>query len=142
MKVNSTELTERLPQLAFFGLSHSYYGLEMRNRPQEVLLVQRPMRNGPDSYCLPNKHGLRSNRRYFMPSTLAEAMAQLLENTSNEGLHLVKSILTRGTHVLGPVWTDQLTQPEADDLNAINSVLPGLPAQFRTATPQSISAAP
>ena len=25
-----------------------------------------------------------------MPSTLAEAMAQLLQNTSNEGLHLVK----------------------------------------------------
>ena len=28
-----------------------------------------------------------------MPSTLAEAMAKLLENTSNEGLHLVKGIL-------------------------------------------------
>jgi hypothetical protein len=68
-----------------------------------------------------------------MPSTLAEAMVQLLENTSNEGLHLVKSILARGTHVLGNVWTDQLMQTEADDLNAINSVLPGLPAQFRTA---------
>ena len=44
---------------------------------------------------LAKQHGLRSNRRYFMPSTLAEAMAQLLENTSNEGLHLAKSILTR-----------------------------------------------
>jgi len=77
-----------------------------------------------------------------MLSTLAEAMAQLLENTSNEGLHLVKSILTRGTHVLGHVWTDQLTQPEADDLNAINSVLPGLPAQFRTATPQEVTRLP
>ena len=76
-----------------------------------------------------------------MPSTLAEAMAQLLENTSNEGLQLVKSILTRGTHVLGHVWTDQLTQPEADDL-AINSVLPGLPAQFRTATPQEATRLP
>ena len=82
---------------------------------------------------LAKQHGLRSNRRYFMPSTLAEAMVQLLENTSNEGLHLVKSILARGTHVLGNVWTDQLMQTEADDLNAINSVLPGLPAQFRTA---------
>ena len=77
-----------------------------------------------------------------MPSTLAEAMAQLLENTSNEGLQLVKSILTRGTHVLGHVWTDQLTQPQADDLNAINSVLPGLPAQFRTATPQEVAQLP
>ena len=53
---------------------------------------------------LAKQHGLRSNRKYFMPSTLAEAMAKLLENTSNEGLHLVKSILERGTHVLGNVW--------------------------------------
>ena len=67
-----------------------------------------------------------------MPSTLAEAMAKLLENTSNEGLHLVKSILERGSHVLGNVWTDQLTQLDANDLNA------GLPAQFRTATPQEV----
>ena len=91
---------------------------------------------------LAKQHGLRSNRRYFMPPTLAEAMAKLLENTSNEGLHLVKSILDRGTHVLGNVWTDQLTQPEANDLNAINSVLPGLPAQFRTATPQEVAMLP
>ena len=91
---------------------------------------------------LAKQHGLRSNRRYFMPSTLAEAMAKLLENTSNEGLHLVKSILDRGTHVLGNVWTDQLTQPDANDLNAINSVLPGLPAQFRTATPQEVAQLP
>ena len=77
-----------------------------------------------------------------MPSTLAEAMAKLLANTSNEGLHLVKSILDRGTHVLGNVWTDQLTQPDANDLNAINSVLPGLPAQFRTATPQEVAQLP
>lgn len=77
-----------------------------------------------------------------MPSTLAEAMAKLLENTSNEGLHLVKSILDRGTHVLGNVWTDQSTQPDANDLNAINSVLPGLPAQFRTATPQEVAQLP
>jgi len=46
---------------------------------------------------LAKQHGLRSNRRYFMPSTLAEAMAKLLDNTSNEGLQLVKSILDRGT---------------------------------------------
>jgi len=91
---------------------------------------------------LAKQHGLRSNRRYFMPSTLAEAMVQLLENTSNEGLHLVKHILARGAHVLGNVWTDQLMQTEADDLNAINSVLPGLPAQFRTATSQEVALLP
>ena len=91
---------------------------------------------------LAKQHGLRSNRKYFMPSTLAEAMAKLLDNTSNEGLQLVKSILDRGTHVLGSVWTDQLMQPDANDLNAINTVLPGLPAQFRTATPQEVAQLP
>ena len=65
-------------------------------------------------------------------------MVKLLENTSNEGLHLVKDILERGSHVLGNVWTDQLAQPDANDINAINSLLPGLPAQFRTATPQEV----
>ena len=67
---------------------------------------------------------------------------KLLENTSNEGLHLVKGILERGSHVLGNVWTDQLAQPDANDINAINSVLPGLPAQFRTATPQEVAQLP
>ena len=40
------------------------------------------------------------------------------------------------------MWTDQLTQPDADDLNAINSVLPGLPAQFRTARPKEVAQLP
>ena len=42
---------------------------------------------------LAKKHGLRSNRTYFMPSNLAEAMIKLLEDTANEGLTLVKNIL-------------------------------------------------
>ena len=91
---------------------------------------------------LAKQHGLRSNRKYFMPSNLAEAMAKLLDNTSNEGLQVVKSILDRGTHVLGNVWTDQLLDQDANDLNAINTVLPGLPAQFRTATPQEVAQLP
>ena len=66
-------------------------------------------------------------------------MVKLLENTSNEGLHLVKDILERGSHILGNVWTDQLAQPDANDIDAINSLLPGLPAQFRTATPQEVA---
>jgi hypothetical protein len=69
-------------------------------------------------------------------------MAKLLDNTSNEGLQVVKSILDRGTHVLGNVWTDQLLDQDANDLNAINTVLPGLPAQFRTATPQEVAQLP
>ena len=83
---------------------------------------------------LAKKHGLRSNRTYFMPSNLAEAMIKLLEDTANEGLTIVKNILARGEHVLGNMWTSQLTQPAAEDLNTLNTILPGLVAQFRTAT--------
>ena len=53
---------------------------------------------------LAKKHGLRSNRTYFMPSNLAEAMIKLLEDNANEGLTLVKNILARGEHVLGNMW--------------------------------------
>ena len=35
-----------------------------------------------------------------------------------------------------------LAQPDANDINAINSLLPGLPAQFRTATPQEVAQLP
>ena len=91
---------------------------------------------------LAKQHGLRSNRKYFIPSNLAEAMAKLLDNTSNEGLQVVKGILDRGAHVLGNVWTNQLLDQDATDLNAINTVLPGLPAQFRTATPQEVAQLP
>ena len=83
---------------------------------------------------LAKKHGLRSNRTYFMPSNLAEAMIKLLEDNANEGLTLVKNILARGEHVLGNMWTSQLTQPAAEDLNTLNTIFHGLLAQFRTVT--------
>ena len=91
---------------------------------------------------LAKKHGLRSNRTYFMPSNLAEAMIKLLEDTANEGLALVKNILARGEHVLGNMWTSQLTQPAAEDLNTLNTILPGLVAQFRTATSGEVALLP
>ena len=37
-----------------------------------------------------SKHGLRSHRNYYMPSNLAEAMIRLLDDSSNEGLTLLK----------------------------------------------------
>ena len=78
---------------------------------------------------LAKRHGLRSNRTYFMPSNLAEAMVKLLADTANDGLVLAKDILSRGEHQLGNVcWTDRLSQRDAADLNAINSMLPGLVA--------------
>ena len=91
---------------------------------------------------LAKKHGLRSNRTYFMPSNLAEAMIKLLEDNANEGLTLVKNILARGEHVLGNMWTSQLTQPAAEDLNTLNTILPGLVAQFRTATSGEVALLP
>ena len=40
------------------------------------------------------------------------------------------------------VWTSQLPQTAAEDLNAINTVLPGLVAQFRTATSGEVAQLP
>ena len=84
---------------------------------------------------LAKKHGLRSNRNYYMPSNLAEAMIRLLDNSSNEGLAILSQVLRNGDHVLGNLWTDQLSQPAAQDLHEVNTVLPGLNAQYRAAQP-------
>ena len=82
---------------------------------------------------LAKKHGLRSDRNYFMPSNLAEAMIKLLNHSSNEGLAILSQFLCKGEHALGNLWTDQLTQQAALDLRKANTVLPGLDAQFRAA---------
>ena len=70
-----------------------------------------------------------------MPSNLAEAMIRLLDNSFNEGLTLLSQVLRNGDHVLGNLWTDQLSQPAAQDLHDVNTVLPGLNAQYRAAQP-------
>ena len=82
---------------------------------------------------LAKKHGLRSDRNYFMPSNLAEAMIKLLNHSSNEGLAILSQVLCKGEHALGNLWTDQLSQQAALDLGKVNTVLPGLDAQFRAA---------
>ena len=84
---------------------------------------------------LAKKHGLRSDRNYYMPSNLAEAMIRLLDNSSNEGLAILNQVLRTGEHALGNLWTDQLSQQAAQDLQKVNTVLPGLDAQFRAAQP-------
>ena len=40
------------------------------------------------------------------------------------------------------MWTSQLTQPAAEDLNTLNTILPGLVAQFRTATSGDVALLP
>ena len=75
---------------------------------------------------LAKKHGLRSDWNYFMPSNLAEAMIRLLDHSSNEGLAILSQVLGKGDHALGNLWTDQLTQQAAQDLQKVNTILPGL----------------
>ena len=84
---------------------------------------------------LAKKHGLRSDRNYYMPSNLAEAMIRLLDDSSNEGLHLLNQTLRNSEHVLGRVWTEQLSPADEEDLRAVHKVLPGLDSHFRTALP-------
>ena len=84
---------------------------------------------------LAKKHGLRSDRNYYMPSDLAEAMIRLFDGSSNEGLTTLSQILRRGQHTLGQLWTNQLSQQSIEDLEAANTVLPGLRAQFEAAQP-------
>ena len=79
---------------------------------------------------LGKKHGLRSDRNYCMPSNL-----RLLGNSSNEGLATLNQVLRDGEHALGKLWTSQLPQQAAQDLQKVNTVLPGLDAQFRAAQP-------
>ena len=70
-----------------------------------------------------------------MPSDLAEAMIRLFDGSSNEGLTTLSQILRRGQHTLGQLWTNQLSQQSIEDLEAANTVLPGLRAQFEAAQP-------
>ena len=80
-------------------------------------------RTAPDAkrsrqLLLAKKHGLRSDRNYYMPSNLAEAMIRLLDDSSNEGLHLLNQTLRNSEHVLGRVWTEQLSPADEEDLRA------------------------
>ena len=54
---------------------------------------------------LAKKYGLRSDRNYYMPSNLAEAMIRSLDDSSNQGLHLLNQTLRNSEHVLDRVWS-------------------------------------
>ena len=82
---------------------------------------------------LAKKHRLRSDRNYYMPSTLAEAMTRLLASSSNDSLVALGEILRKGQHTLGKIWTNQLPQQSMEGLDATNTLLPGLGAHFREA---------
>ena len=86
---------------------------------------------------LAKKHGLRSDRNYYMPANLADAMIRLFE-----GLTTLSQILRRGQHTLGQLWTSQLLPQSTEDLKAANAVLPGLRAQFEAAQPHELKQLP
>ena len=57
-------------------------------------------------------------------------MIRLLDNSSNEGLAILNQILRKGEHALCNLWTSQLSQQAAQNLQKVNTLLPGLDAQF------------
>ena len=60
--------------------------------------IDRAARNAKRSrqLLLAKKHGLRSDRNYYMPANLADAMIRLLDGSANEGLTALSQILKRG----------------------------------------------
>ena len=85
---------------------------------------------------LAKKHGLRSERQYFMPATLAEAMTRLLASSSNSCLLALADILNKGQHTLGNLWTDHLQEQAKQDLTDSQTLLPGTETSFRAASQQ------
>ena len=83
---------------------------------------------------LAKKHGLRSDKNYYMPSTLADAMALLLASSANDSLTALAEILRAGENTLGNLWTDQLPPRASEDLRRTNSILPGITSQFQPAS--------
>ena len=49
-------------------------------------------------------------------------MFRLLDNSSNEGLAILNQVLRKGEHALGNLWTGQLSQQAAQDLQKVNTV--------------------
>ena len=99
--------------------------------------IDRAARNAKRSrqLLLAKKHGLRSDRNYYMPANLADAMIRLLDGSANEGLAALSQILKRGQSTLGQLWTSNLSPQDEEDLRAASTVLPGLKAQFEAAQP-------
>ena len=91
---------------------------------------------------LAKKHGLRSDKNYYMPSTLADAMTRLLASSSNDSLTALAEILHAGENTLGNLWTDQLHPRTLNDLQRANAILPGITNQFQPAKSRRESSVP
>ena len=96
--------------------------------------------NGPQCQEVPpapdcQKTRASERQKLHMPSNLAEAMIRLLDDSSNEGLHLLNQTLRNSEHVLGRVWTEQLSPNDEEDLERSTKSFPGLNSHFRAALP-------
>ena len=85
---------------------------------------------------LAKKHGLRSDKNYYTPYTLADAMRSLLNSSSNDSLLALADILHSGDNKLGKVWTDELPPESSRDLQTTNEILPGVQSAFEPASPE------
>ena len=83
---------------------------------------------------LAKKHGLRSDRNYYVPSNLAEAMIRLLDDSSNEGLHLLNLFFCPSPLPFGGSTVLRLTRGPAGNRTTTGS----LSAPSRT-TPYQLS---
>ena len=75
------------------------------------------------------------SRRHPMPKDLASSWWPKTRTTQRQELLCHHQVLRDGEHALGKLWTSQLSQQAAQDLQKVNTVLPGLDAQFRAAQP-------
>ena len=91
---------------------------------------------------LAKKHGLRSDKNYYMPSTLADAMRDLLNSSSNDSLIALAGILHAGDNKLGKVWTNELPPGPLEDLRKTNEMLPGVKSAFEPASPEERAPCP
>ena len=91
---------------------------------------------------LAKKHGLRSDKNYYMPSTLADAMRGLLNSSSNDSLIALAGILHAGDNKLGKVWTDELPPGPLENLRKTNEMLPGVKSTFEPASPEERARCP
>ena len=91
---------------------------------------------------LAKKHGLRSDKNYYTPYTLADAMRSLLSSSSNDSLIALADILHAGDNKLGNVWTDDLPPEPLGDLQKTNEILPGVKSAFEPASPEERARCP
>ena len=120
-------LLKQQPLIIWTGDSHQTPGGIARAAPNAKRSRQ---------LLLAKKHGLRSDKNYYMPSTSAEAMAYLLASSSNDSLNALAETLHKGQHTVGNLWEYQLHHQAQQDFDTTNTILPGIANQHHPASGQ------